>query len=57
MRESTVSVGKSGEEKATEYLLSQNYNIIARNFRRRGGEIDIIAKDKDILVFTRKSMI
>jgi len=51
MRESTVTVGKSGEEKACTYLKTLNYDIIARNFRRRGGEIDIIAKDKEILVF------
>ena len=51
MRESTVTVGKSGEDKACEYLQNLNYNIIARNFRRRGGEIDIIAKDREILVF------
>ena len=51
MRETSVSVGKCGEDKANEYLKSLDYKVIARNFRRPGGEIDIIALDKDILVF------
>ena len=51
MTTTTVSVGKCGEEKAAEYLKSESYTIVARNFKRRGGEIDIIAMDKNILVF------
>ena len=44
-------VGKNGEDIATEYLLNNNYEIIERNFNCKQGEIDVIAKDKDELVF------
>lgn len=49
--QSTRSVGNSGENKAADFLLSKGYEIIARNWRTRRGEIDIIALYKDILVF------
>ncbi|MBI3954824.1 YraN family protein [Candidatus Gottesmanbacteria bacterium] len=44
-------LGRLGEKEAEKYLTSQNYRIIERNFRIRNGEIDLIAKDKNILVF------
>lgn len=44
-------IGKEGENIATKYLESRNYKIIERNFMCRQGEIDIIALDKDELVF------
>lgn len=49
--QSTKNVGNSGENKAADFLLSKGYEIIARNWRTRRGEIDIIALYKDILVF------
>lgn len=49
--QSTKTVGNSGENKAADFLLSKGYEIIARNWRTRRGEIDIIALYKDILVF------
>lgn len=42
---------KTGEDKACKYLQNQGYKIIERNFRRGYGEIDIVAIDKDCLVF------
>ncbi len=48
---STKSVGNAGEEKACAWLLSQGYEIIARNWRTRYGEIDIIAAIQDTVVF------
>lgn len=44
-------LGKYGEDVATRFLLQKDYKIIERNFRCRQGEIDIIAKDKEKLVF------
>ncbi len=43
--------GKTGEELASKYIEKQGYKIVERNFRCRQGEIDIIAEDKQELVF------
>jgi putative endonuclease len=43
--------GKGFEDIACEYLTSLGYRILHRNFYCRGGEIDIIALDGDVLVF------
>lgn len=43
--------GVRGEEYAARYLGRNGYYILQRNYRCKGGEIDIIAKDKDTLVF------
>lgn len=48
---STKQVGDSGENLACEYLKKQGYKILGRNYRIRGGEIDIIAQDQEYLVF------
>ena len=44
-------IGKIGEDIATEYLQKNGYNVIERNFYCSQGEIDIIAIDKEELVF------
>lgn len=44
-------LGAIHEEAACEYLSSLGMHIIARNFRTKTGEIDLIAKDGDTLVF------
>ncbi len=44
-------LGKEGENIACKYLCNEGYKLIMRNFRCRQGEIDIIAKDKNELVF------
>lgn len=44
-------IGKTGEEKACRYLKRHGFEILDRNYRIRGGEIDIIAKDGEELVF------
>jgi putative endonuclease len=43
--------GKYGEAVAVRQLKKMGYRILAQNYRTRLGEIDIIAKDKDTLVF------
>ncbi len=43
--------GRKGEEVAASYLKKKGYRIVERNFRWRGGEIDIIAERKGMLVF------
>lgn len=44
-------IGKEGEDIATQFLLKQNYKIVERNFECKQGEIDIIAIDKNEVVF------
>ena len=43
--------GLKGEDKAAQFLKEKGYIILARNFRSRRGEIDIIAQKDDKLVF------
>ena len=44
-------LGKVSEEIAVKFLKNKHFKIIQRNFSCRAGELDIIAKDKDIFVF------
>src|SRR6266513_1024945 len=44
--------GKRGEDLACRFLRRRGYKILYRNFRgRRGGEIDIVCRDRETLVF------
>ena len=55
-----IELGKFGEDRAVDYLKNQDCEILTRNFLCNQGEIDIVAKDKDELVFfevkTRNSL-
>jgi putative endonuclease len=59
MDEHRHHLGRVGEEAAIHYLQGQGYRILKHNFRCRFGEIDLIARDGDVLVFievkTRRS--
>ncbi|HVL68361.1 MAG TPA: YraN family protein [Vicinamibacterales bacterium] len=44
-------LGESGEDLAADELAARGYAIVARRHRLRGGEIDIIARDGETLVF------
>lgn len=43
--------GQQAEDMAVHYLKKKGYKIIARNHRTRSGEIDVIARDGQTLVF------
>ena len=43
--------GQKGEDEAALFLENKGMKIISRNFRHRGGEVDIIALDGELLVF------
>lgn len=45
------STGKIGEDLAADLLKKNGLKILERNWGNKWGEIDIIAKDKDIIVF------
>jgi len=49
-------LGKWAEDIACEFLRKHGYAIIERNWHSRFGEIDIIARDKGILVFVEVKM-
>ena len=44
-------LGKKGEELAIRFLEKEGYRIVKTNYVCKLGEIDIIAKEKDALVF------
>jgi putative endonuclease len=43
--------GQKGESIAVRHLKKNGYKILEKNYRTKLGEIDIIAKDKDTIVF------
>src|ERR1700704_3283702 len=46
-----IALGKSGEDLACRGLERRGYAIVARRYRRRGGELDIVARDGETTVF------
>jgi len=46
-----LSLGKTGEDLAVRHLQALGYRVLARNFRCALGEIDVIAREGDYLVF------
>lgn len=51
MGKESYQLGIEGEERASQYLIQHGYQILEKNFRSQQGEIDLVAKDKDTLVF------
>jgi putative endonuclease len=51
VRSTTIDDGARAESLAAKFLASRGLAIVARNFRTRMGEIDVIARDRDTLVF------
>jgi putative endonuclease len=53
------ALGRAGEAAAETYLRALGYAILARNHRCAGGEVDLVARDGETLVFvevkTRRS--
>lgn len=48
---SAKQLGIRAENLAAEFLQAQGYEIIARNWSCKGGELDIIARHQELLVF------
>ncbi len=44
-------LGKSGEDLACRELRRRGYEILARRYRTRAGELDIVARDGAVVVF------
>lgn len=51
IKENNKKVGNDGEERALKYLVSNGYELLCKNWRTRSGEIDIIVKKGDVIVF------
>ena len=43
--------GREGEARAAEYLRKKRYDIIGANYRCRFGELDLIAKKRELVIF------
>lgn len=46
-----IDLGRRGEQAAADHLRGKGYEILARNFRTRAGELDIVALDGETVVF------
>lgn len=51
MKRSSSETGRLGEELVAFYLKRSGYSILRRNYRIRGGEIDIIAASEEVIAF------
>jgi putative endonuclease len=50
-RDHRRALGRYGEKLAVEHLLARGFSLLARNYRTRRGEIDLIAFDGRTLIF------
>jgi putative endonuclease len=46
-----IEIGATGEDRAVDYLVRSGMRIVERNYRCKLGELDVIARDADTLVF------
>jgi len=51
MAATTKQIGQRGEQIAAEYLRRKGYDIITLNWRCQYGEIDIVARQQEVIVF------
>src|SRR5687768_13766191 len=50
MHTDRATLGKSAEAIAAEFLERQGLVVLLRNYRRKSGELDVVARDGDVLV-------
>jgi len=48
---STIKTGNRGEDLAADFLQKKGFEVITRNYRYKHSEIDLIAKQGNLLVF------
>ena len=51
MARSNAGTGAAGEARAAQYLIENGYLVVQRNVRLPGGEIDLVCRDGDTVVF------
>lgn len=54
--EKTTQKGEKAEALARDFLKGKNYDILHQNWRYRHAEVDIIARDGDMIVFVEVKM-
>ncbi len=47
----TTQKGFEAEEAALEWLISRGLRLLARNYRTRWGEVDLVMQERDVIVF------
>jgi len=47
----TRQLGQIGEETAARYLVQHGYTVVTRNWRCEAGEVDLIVRQDEVLVF------
>ncbi len=52
----TLQQGKAAEDFVADHLMSNRFTIHARNYRKRDGEIDLIAGKSDLMIFVEVKM-
>ena len=50
-KQTRAALGKQGKEFTQQWLKKNNYTILATNYRTKQGEIDIIARQKNVIAF------
>ena len=50
-RVAAFRTGVSGESRAAAYLMAKGYRILAKRYRTPHGEIDIVARRRDLIAF------
>lgn len=51
LRQASQAIGAAAEQAALAYLAQRGLSLVERNFRCRGGEIDLVMRDNGTLVF------
>jgi putative endonuclease len=51
MRDQRRSIGQAAEEAAARWLARAGFAVLERNVRFREGEIDLVCRDRDVVVF------
>jgi putative endonuclease len=51
MKDARKALGSKGEDLAVQYLKRRGFKVIERNYHCSAGEIDLIAREKNTLVF------
>lgn len=49
--DTTTGTGRRGEAQAADFLEQRGLTVVARNYRCRGGELDLVCRDGRTLVF------